>query len=322
MAFHAAPIQKNARVDILLSTYEGARFIEDQLDSIIEQMDPGCRLLIRDDGSKDGTPELVERYAAHSDGKIVLMKDGLERLRARGSFSRLLEASDADYVVLCDQDDIWLPGRISKPVERIRRLEQELGNDVPILVHTDLVVVDEELRTIAPSFCDYIHINPRRGASLNRLLVQNIVTGCASTFNRALVNLARPIPPQALMHDWWLGMIAAALGRLEYLAEPTVLYRQHGSNNVGAFRWSLATQYREARDLMRMPISQIIHDKNIQAKTFLERFHKWLRPGQRRALEAFMLIEQSNFMKRRGILIRHGFFLNGWLRNLSWVLMS
>ena len=96
--------------------------------------------------------------------------------------------------MFCDQDDVWLPSRIEKPLERMKKLEDSLGPDTPILVHTDLAVVDEDLRPLGPSFWKYGRIDPRSGDNLGRLLVRNVVTGCATTINRAWRDWPRPFP--------------------------------------------------------------------------------------------------------------------------------
>ena len=224
-------------------------------------MGPGHRLLVRDDRSSDGTLPLLRRLASRESGRIVILNDLARegkrgqapfvrstlravpangacplfpRLGACRTFGELLEDSDADYMALCDQDDVWLPGRIAKPLERVRAVEREQGAATPILAHTDLAVVDENLDTIAPSFWAYRHLDPYRGSELNRLLVQNVVTGCTTIINRALARLACPIPESVPMHDWWLALVASAFGRIETVPEATVLYRQHGNNSVGA----------------------------------------------------------------------------------------
>ena len=251
MPGESVPMKPQSRIDILLATYNGGRFVQRQIQSVLAQMDDRCRLLIRDDGSTDATLPLVRQFVAQHPDRIVLFDDGSSHLGVCGSFGRLLEHSDADYLVLCDQDDVWLPGRISRPLERIQRVERELGASTPVLAHTDLVVVDENLRPIAPSFWSYCNIDPHHGSVLNRLLVQNVVTGCATVVNRALARLACPMPHSAPMHDWWLALVASAFGRIEAVAEPTVLYRQHSANRLGATCYNWQYVCHRAAELIR-----------------------------------------------------------------------
>ncbi len=160
----------NAQIDVLLATYNGARFVAEQIDSILAQRHPHLRLLIRDDGSTDQTPAILAQYAAERPETITIV-DGSGNLGPSGNFSALLQQATAPYVMLSDQDNVWLPGRINGLLTRMQRLEAELGPERPILVHSDLIVTDETLRPLCPSFWTYQHLDPWRGSTLNRLFV-------------------------------------------------------------------------------------------------------------------------------------------------------
>jgi glycosyltransferase involved in cell wall biosynthesis len=305
-------------IDVLMATYNGACFVEEQVRSILDQSDGRLRLWVRDDGSTDGTPAMLARHVARQAGKVVLIPNGGRRLGARGSFAELLEHSTADYVMFADQDDVWQPGRIARMLGRMQQAEAESGRQTPILVHTDLTVVDEQLRTLHPSFFRYERLDPWRGATLNRLLVQNVVTGCASMVNRALARRAAPIPGEAIMHDWWIGLVAAALGRVECMSEATVLYRQHGQNRIGAKRWGAAYVLRRASSLLghRGFVKQL-QDTQRQAKVLLDRFGPCLAPRKRAALTAYASLARRGVIQRRLLLVRHGFYKSGWVRNVG-----
>jgi glycosyltransferase involved in cell wall biosynthesis len=310
------------RIDVLLATYNGEHFVERQIESIVDQMDANCRLLIRDDLSSDGTLPIVRRWALRHPNRIVLLEDESPRLGACSSFGRLLEYSDADYMVLCDQDDVWLPGRISRPLERIQAVEQKWGTETPTLAHTDLMVVDESLNTIAPSFWSYSNINPLCGSKLNRLLVQNVVTGCATVVNRALARLACPIPKTTPVHDWWLALVASAFGRVEAVSERTVLYRQHSSNHLGATCYDWRYVIQRARDVLcRQAVAQWRRTTQQQAAEFLRRFATELKPRQRAMVAAYVELENAGFLDRRFQLLKYGFLKTGPLRNLGWLMM-
>jgi glycosyltransferase involved in cell wall biosynthesis len=310
------------RIDILLPTHNGGPFVQRQIESVIEQMDDRCRLLIRDDASSDDTPALLRQMALRHPNRIFLLEDSKPRLGACGSFGRLLEYSDADYLVLCDQDDVWLPGRISQPLERIQTIERQCGRETPVLVHTDLVVVDEDLHTIAPSFWRYSNLNPTRGGRMNRLLVQNVVTGCATTINRALARAACPIPSVTLMHDWWLALVASALGRVEAIPDKTVLYRQHPNNHLGATCYNWRYVLRRTVDVFcRGSVVKWRHTTQQQAEELQRRYSEILLPQHRAALSAYVELENVGFLNRRVQLLRYGFLKTGPLRNLGWILM-
>ncbi len=227
------------RVDILMATYNNVPFLEPQIESILRQDHTSWRLLIRDDGSKDGTREVGERYAKRFPRKIRVVHDECGRLGPCGNFARLVEYSDAPYIMFADADDVWLPDKIRISLARCREIEGP-SRETPALVFTDLEVVDENLDTIAESFWRYQRLDPTK-TRLNRLLTHNVVTGCTVLFNRALRSVAVPIPGDAKMHDAWMALTASAFGRIDFIPKATVLYRQHGANRVGALEggWRL-----------------------------------------------------------------------------------
>lgn len=140
----------------------------------------------------------------------------------------------AQYAFFADQDDVWLPHKLERQMSAMRELEAACGRRMPLLVHTDLTVVDARLRTLASSYRAAARVHHDPADPLGCLLVANHVTGCATLVNRALLAAATPLPAAALIHDWWTAQVAAALGRLHYLPESTLLYRQHGANTIGA----------------------------------------------------------------------------------------
>lgn len=155
--------------------------------------------------------------------------------QCRDHFFWLMKECEASYMMFCDQDDVWHPDKVEKTMRALLEAEDEAGTDTPVLVFTDLTPVDEKLRPIASSLMkmqkQYTDVIDYRA-----LFMQNIVTGCATGINRALAQLAEQCTDtsQVIMHDWWLGVVAARFGRVVYLDEGTMLYRQHGGNSVGA----------------------------------------------------------------------------------------
>ena len=219
---------------ILLSSYDGERFIAEQIESIRRQTVTRWLLLVRDDGSTDRTVEIVERLAAR-DARITLLRDGRGNLGPAQSFGALMEAAlerGANHVAFADQDDVWREDKLALELEVLGQLEATAGREVPLLVHSDLAVVDESLHVIHPSFQEFHGLRYDPGAPLRVLLVQNVVTGCACVANRSLVRAAVPLP-RVVMHDWWLALVAATLGRIRRNPVATVLYRQHGGNAAG-----------------------------------------------------------------------------------------
>jgi glycosyltransferase involved in cell wall biosynthesis len=323
-----ADVQENAvptcagspSLDVLLATYQGAGYLPEQIDSILAQSRPGLRILVRDDGSSDATPAMLADYAARHP-EIVPVDDPRPRLGACASFGALLERSEADFVFFCDQDDVWLPGRLSRMLDRMQELQRQFGADMPLLVHSDLAVVDASLRLLHPSFCAYQHLDPLRGGSLPRLLVQNVVTGCAAMVNRALARRAVPIPPEAVMHDWWLALVAAAVGRIGWLPEPTVLYRQHAANRVGAKRWGPGYVLRHALSLFAEEGAGMrLREGQRQAAALVARLGPDMSEAPRRAAAAYAGLSRHNALARRTLLLRHRIRKTGWARNVGmWI---
>jgi len=228
-----------ARIYILLGTYNGARFIGEQLRSIQAQTVSNWNLLVRDDGSQDGTLEVVADVARH-DERIRCVGDGHGRLGIVGNFGELMRiahAEGADYIFFSDQDDVWVSNKIADQLTYLKEMESRHGQKIPVLVYSDLEVVSEQLERIHPSFMCYQGLIHESHDPLRVLLTQNFVTGCATAINCPLLELAIPLPADVIMHDWWLALCAAACGRIGHLPNPTLRYRQHDSNQIGAQRF-------------------------------------------------------------------------------------
>jgi glycosyltransferase involved in cell wall biosynthesis len=222
------------RIYVLLGTYNGARYIDAQIRSILAQTVTDWTLLARDDGSTDGTLESLTRFA-NADSRVQVIADDRENLGCVGNFSRLAEIAceqNARYVMFADQDDIWALDKVERTLNRMRAAEEQSGIGVPILVHTDLELVDQNDRALHPSFMAFQKIHHEARNPLKTLLVQNFVTGCTVMVNRSLLVLGTPIPADALMHDWWLAACASACGSIEFVPHPTMAYRRHGGNAV------------------------------------------------------------------------------------------
>jgi hypothetical protein len=224
-----------AAVVVVLSCYQGARYIGEQIESIRRQTYRDWTLLVRDDGSSDSTPEIVRGFA-REDARVSLLTDGRGNLGPLGSFAVLLDHAlerQAAYVALSDQDDVWRADKLERELALLRAHEASSGTEHPTLIHSDLAVVDRDLRPIHPSYLRFQRLQHVADDPLRRLLLQNFVTGCTVVINRALLAVATPVP-SVVMHDWWLAQCAAALGTILFLPEPTVLYRQHGTNTLGS----------------------------------------------------------------------------------------
>lgn len=221
-------------IEILMATYNGEKFISHQIESILGQSFDNWQLLIRDDGSLDGTLDIIYGYINKYPEKIKIIKDSLKNLGPAKSFEQLLNHSTAEYVMFSDQDDIWLPQKIENSFNRLKNLEQSNTHDIPLMVFTDLIVTDKSLDTIKKSFWEYQSLDPSISKNWEILLSQNVVTGCTMLFNRTAVKLALPFPPFKIMHDHHIAVIVSKYGKVDFIRDATILYRQHGDNAEGA----------------------------------------------------------------------------------------
>lgn len=235
-------------VDVLLATYNGSRYLAQQLDSILAQTHTSWRILVSDDGSSDETLAILQRYGERLGERLVLVPNPAAGKGVVCNFENLMQASLNDglarWAVFADQDDVWLPEKIASQLGEMVRIEGGDADAVPCLVHSDLTVVDEALTVLSPSFARYQRMDPAVCSQLSLLSV-NQVTGCTMMVNRALLARALPLPAETIMHDWWCALISGS-GRRSFVDKPLILYRQHGANQLGAKDRGLKTR------LMRM----------------------------------------------------------------------
>lgn len=264
-----------AKVLILLSTWNGMKFLEEQIQSLLAQdIDGDLSILVRDDGSTDGTVEYLRGL-----GPIVTVIEG-RNVGPRASFFDLLRLArneNADIYALCDQDDVWHP-------QKIRRAQAELTDGRPGLYASALDLVDEALVPIRT----YVHPGDR---SFVATLMCNYVTGCTCVFNRSfLEQLAFPSDPEmVIMHDWWLASIATIKADIRYDPKSLIAYRQHASNHVG-IKSGMAATFAKIRKAVTYKPSVTRFD---HARQLLTAMQEQLDPAQRRTLERFLASEHS-----------------------------
>ena len=218
-------------VSVVLCTHNGEQWLEAQLESILSQTRQPDELVVGDDASRDSTFGLLQAFSRRA-GFPVHIACHEPRLGVMDNFDVTLSRANGRYIALCDQDDVWLPDRIESGIKAITSLEGD--GSTPTLVFSDLILIDENDRTTGRSFMETRGINGRPANPLGTLLRHNLVTGCTITCNRALLRIAMPFPERIVMHDWWLALVAAAVGKIEMLDAPTVRYRLHGNNQIGA----------------------------------------------------------------------------------------
>lgn len=266
---------------ILLSTYNGEKYLEEQINSLLKQENVSVFILIRDDGSTDGTVEILKEYAdKHENIDIV---EG-ENVGVINSFNTLMNhplVDEFEYVAFCDQDDIWLPGKISSALDRLDSGKRE----VPQLYCSNLQVVDEKLspiklyHTTAPNY--------------NRCtaIVQNCATGCTQVFNRRAVQLYRDgIGKRMEMHDYWMFLVCVYMGQVFWDKNAFILYRQHMDNVVGAKDKSVQRAISNVRNVAAGKRQKMITD-------FLDAYDGYLDEDEKKILRLIKEYD-SNWYER------------------------
>lgn len=221
------------KIDILLSTYNSEEYIEDLLNSLLNQSYTSWKLIVRDDGSTDNTLALLNHFTKTNSTKITIIDNDSRRLGPKLSFEKLLENSNSNYIMFCDHDDYWLPNKIMDSLEHLLKLEKRNPNK-PVLVFTDLTIVDQTLKVIHSSFWKYSKVNPNNIFNTYKLLINNPAPGCTCIINKEVKKVVLPFPDQVIMHDWWIALKTSEQGITGYLNKSTILYRQHKKNKIGA----------------------------------------------------------------------------------------
>lgn len=223
-------------VAIVLPTYNGGKYLEEQLMSISKQTYYHWRIYIRDDESKDLTMQIIEKFEKERADQVVIIKDKKGNLGVTRNVFEILSRVEEDYIFLCDQDDIWAKNKISYLMKVMLDVEKANG-DIPLLVHSDAAIVNKNLDIISKSFTKYAHIK-RQYCTFSNLLHKNVVQGCTSVFNRKLLELLYKInfytKPLNILHDHMIALVVSMFGKIVYIPQATILYRQHERNVFGA----------------------------------------------------------------------------------------
>lgn len=216
-------------IDIVMPTYNGEKYLKEQIDSILNQSYKDIRLIISDDGSKDSTVQILKEYEEKDERVKVYVQP--QNLGVVGNIEFLLKKVENPYYMLADQDDVWLQEKVEKSLEKLKKENADL-------VFGDLEVVNKELKTMYLSFGDFMLLNRKINKYINsdRLnYLYNCVTGCTVLARKETIEKILPLPTRSkyLIHDHWIGIMASLNGKLAYMPEKYIKYRQHGNNEVG-----------------------------------------------------------------------------------------
>ncbi len=284
------------KVDILLATYNGEKYLVEQLESILSQTYSNFRLLISDDCSTDGTRKILEEYK-NRDSRIQLFFQG-KNLGVIKNFEYLLKKVENNYYMLSDQDDIWKENKIEKSIEKLENSESDL-------VYTDLEVVDENLNVTYESYWKLkgIYKKIKKYNNFEALYLNNFITGCTLLSKKEYIKDILPLPNTSkfVLHDYWISLVISQKGKISYIEEPLIKYRQHKNNKIGSKKQSDSLKsIDEIRELF-------IKVKKEHFTVFIENEEKFesekVRKLNRKALAYYeMLSKKKNFNFKGWIL--------------------
>ena len=297
---------ENPKLCILLASYNGEKYISEQLDSIINQTYKNWELIIRDDGSKDETVTILNKYEK-KDERIKILRDDKGNLGFLKNFEELLFNAKEEFVLFSDQDDFWLKNKLEKFVEKIRDLDEKVLSK-PLLIHCNSLVCDDKLEIIKEKFIDS---KIAKKNNSNIYFFEYIVQGSTSMVNKKMIKESLPFLKNVTLHDRYFHLLSQFLGTRVFIDESLVKYRQHERNEIGANRsiikniMSKKYFYVEDRKLI-----EEIKEKYIKClrKRDLNDIEKYLEVTDRNKnrLERFWLSKyfQMKLLKRLVLLIK------------------
>lgn len=283
------------KISVVMATYNGEKYLEQQIESILSQTLFPAELIVCDDCSTDGTAAILEKYQQR---QFLTYTVNPRQLGLIGNFKKAVSlAAENNYVALADQDDIWLPDKLAASAALIRNMDQSL----PCLVHTDLILVDEQLKVLNPSFMNergqhqYHH-------NLQTLLFANFVTGCTMLMNQELRKFFAEIPGDVRFHDAWIALAAATFGHVEEIATPMIRYRKHGNNLSIAAGTKPRNRYRSTMNEIINAVKgsdDFLIDQLETAERFYKDYHLRMEPSKRRYFEQFIALRPKPYLIKK-----------------------
>lgn len=304
-------------IKILMCTYNGEKYIKEQLQSIVDNTADNWNIVVSDDCSADDTVKIIEEFKKNFPDKIIVNVNRTKKGAIVNFLSNIYEIGltlhDDDFIMLCDQDDIWNPDKIRKTMDSMAELTDHCGNRMPLLVCSDAAVADDQMKVISDSFRKMNNYKIRN-LDFPHLMMENKVQGCTVMINKSLALMLDRLPKSATMHDGWLGLIASAFGKIKYIDEPTMKYRQHGKNVQGsvAYQDDIKSKFSNLKGQR-----QIVMNTTGQIAEFIDIYGEQLPQKALRQARAFATLPQQNFFVRRYNIIKYHMWKSGALRNIG-----
>ena len=259
------------KVTILMPVYNGEKYLSEQIESFLSQTYKEWELIIRNDGSNDNSQSIINIYCKRYPDKIKFVAEPKENLGLVKSLNVLLDHASSDYIMLSDQDDVWLPEKIEISLKKVQELE---GNgDIPVMICTDAKCVDTNLNVIEESFFESQKFQDGVIGDTEKMMALNEVQGCTVMINKKAKEYICPLPDFMHIHDMWIGIMISHFGKVAYIPQPTLLYRQHDHNTLGSTSVSLSYYLRRTNTIGYFIKSRYLL---IQRLPFKINFPKWL----------------------------------------------
>lgn len=297
-------------VKIVMATYNGERYVREQMDSLLGQTYPYIEVEVCDDGSTDDTLGIIREYQEKDDRVTLHVNDSNQGYVK--NFLEGMKRSREPYIMLCDQDDIWNPDKVELTLRAMRKAE-EVSDGKPILVYTDASIFNSNTKEVEGRFHQNSHLNTKK-VDTAHLLMENKVIGCTAMLNQAVLPYLSELPDEIRVHDWWLALICGHFGRIVYVPEPTLLYRQHSDNMIGGTSFGHYIQDRLSRLREQR---RALEASYAQGAVFLRTFAGYMSSEQQKTASAFAEMGQAGWFGRRVRTLRYGFWKSGLVRNIG-----
>lgn len=302
------------QVHIVLATYNGERFLQEQMDSVLAQTYENITVEVCDDGSTDGTVAMIREYVAQDDR--VKLHVNPQNLGYVKNFLEGVKRCQAPYVMLCDQDDIWQSDKVEKTLRAMQEAEKNMVQK-PVLIFTDAVNFNSETGEELGFFHETSHLDVKK-VDTAHLFMENKCIGCTMMMNRAITPYLEELPEEIRVHDWWLALICSHFGAIQYVPEATLRYRQHEGNQIGG---SSYTGYLKKRLAHIREQRKALLQTYRQGAAFVRVFGERMDRQQRLVADKFAGMEQTGFFGRRYRILRYGYKKSGWFRNIGLFLL-
>jgi rhamnosyltransferase len=275
----------NTKINILMATYNGEKYIAEQIDSIINQSYENWNLLIRDDVSNDNTLNIIKQYS-NVDSRIKVISDNKGNLGIVKNFEELLKHSNSEYVMFSDQDDVWLENKIQVIFSSMLKLKEKHVEGSPLLVHSDSYIVDDNLNIISSNFIG------KRGneKGVDKILFAPCVQGASMMINKFLKNIVLPFPEKINIHDYYISVVNELIGKRSFIESPLMYYRQHSKNEIGVNNSLLF----KIKKLLKRDFYLSSLEEKLTVKTIYNKFYGKINDKDRDIIEKYFYIANKN----------------------------